>query len=306
MRISASLPPFPRCGSVLFYCLFLLSSGVGCRRDFSTHYDLLPAHKQPPAVLTVDAVWSGHPPSAIEKHSPVYGAWINLLTDGLLLAYGEMPSWRSTVVVCYEPQLTAAQASLLVDTSEDLFLPNLQTLTPAVAQVLGRCNGILSLPAVESLEPAAAVGLAGRRKSLVLSGLTTLTAEAAAGLAEVTGSLKLDGLRSLGPGVAAALADHVGHLCLNGIGQLSTSDATALAGHHGDICLNGLKDLSAEAAAAVAGLEHGLHLNGLAELSTAAAAALACHRGWCLGLNGLKAERVDPEVIARVRQRHRR
>ena len=100
--------PFLRCHSVLCRCLLLLAACVGCSRDFSTHLNLFPAHKLPPAVVTVNADWSSCLPSARDNHGPAYGACVHLLTDDLLLACGEMPRWRSTVVVYYEPQLTAA------------------------------------------------------------------------------------------------------------------------------------------------------------------------------------------------------
>ncbi len=286
-----------------FCCLLALAACCGCSPDSPADRNLSAGNEPPAAAVTIDAVWSSRPPAAREKLPPVYGDCVDLLADGLLLACGEKPSWRSNVVVCYEQQLTAVQAGVLVDTSDDLFLPNLQMLTPGAARALGQSNGILSLPAVKSLGSAAAAGLAGRRESLMLSGLTELTAEAAVGLARSAGPLKLDGLHSLAPGVAAALADHVGHLCLNGVGQLSESDAIALARHQGDICLNGIHTLPAEAAEAVAGLRYGLHLNGLADISVPAAFALAGHRGWTLGLNRLHADQLPPQVAALLSRR---
>jgi len=303
---TTSLPiSFRRCSRNAIFWLLPLAACVGCSHDFTFDLSLPATQAQPPAIVTVDAEWPGQQPSAGDKLPPVYGDCVDLLADGLLLACGEKPSWRSSVVVCYEKQLTTAQARLLVRTSDDLFLPNLQTLNPGAARALGRSSGILSLPAVRSLGPDAAAGLAGRRESLMLGGLTKLSAEAAAGLARTAGPLRLDGLRELAPGVAAALADHVGHLCLNGISELSEGDAIALARHRGDICLNGMQSLSADAAGAVAGLQYGLHLNGLADISEPVAAALASHRGWCLGLNGLRADRLPPEVAATL-SRHQR
>lgn len=286
-----------------FCCLLALTVCFGCNHDSPADLNIS-AGKEPSATtVTIDAVWSSRPPTAAARLPPVYGDCVDLLADGLLLACGEKPSWRSSIVICYEQQLTAVQARVLVDTSDDLFLPKLRTLTPGAARALGQSNGILSLPAVKSLEPAAAAGLAGRRESLMLSGLTELTAEAAVGLARSAGPLRLDGLHSLGPGVAAALADHVGHLCLNGVGQLSETDAIALARHQGDICLNGIHTLPAEAAEAVARLRYGLHLNGLADISVPAAAALAGHRGWTLGLNRLRADQLPPQVAALLSRR---
>ena len=46
-------------------------------------------------------------------------------------------------------------------------------------------------------------------------------------------------------------------------------------------------------------------MNGLTELSVQDAAALSIHRGWCLGLHGLRAERLSPEAFMLL-GRHRR
>jgi len=275
----------------------------GCSRNFSDNLNLSADQEPLSARVTVDADWHGCPRSVGNKPPPGYDECVDFLVDGILLACGEKPSWPSPCVTCYERELTAAQAKLLVGTADDIFLPNLQTLTPEAAWVLGQSRGILSLPALQKISPTAAAGLSGQRKSLVLTGLTELTDEAASGLARVIAPLKLDGLQSLAPGVAVALARHAGHLSLNGIEWLSESDAAALAGHQGDLCLNGIENMSAEVAAAVAGLRYGLHLNGLTAVSAPTAAALARHRGWQLSLNGLRADRVTPEVIALLSQR---
>ena len=285
-------------------CLLPLVTFFGCNAEFLNNLNLSGGQEPPSAGVTVNADWHGRPYSAGNKPIPAYGNCVNLLVDGILLVCGEKPR-PSNFVVCYERQLTAAQADLLVGTAADIFLPNLQTLTPEAAQVLGKSRGILSLPALEKICSTAAAKLGGQRTSLVLTGLTELTDEAATGLARVIAPLKLDGLKSLAPGVAEALAGHTDHLSLNGITRLSVSDGVALARHQGDLCLNGIESLSAEVAVAVAGLRHGLHLNGLPAISAPAAAALARHRGWQLSLNGLRADRVAPEVIALLSQRPR-
>lgn len=255
--------------------------------------------------VSVNAEWAGRPPTAVDSFGYVYGSRIDFLADVLLLAYGERPSRRSGPVVCHERRLTTSQARVLVDTGTDFFLPDLEILDPEPARILGSSSGILNLGALRSLDPVAAALLAGKRDALVVNGLTCLSAGAAGGLARSEGPLKLDGLSQLEPGVAAALAEHVGQLSLNGLQSLSPTDAAALAAHRGDLCLNGLQMISDEVAEALQNLAYGLHMNGLVEISVPAAAALSHHRGWCLGVNGLRPERVSSGAFALLSRHHR-
>jgi hypothetical protein len=271
----------------------------GCDQEFPT------LNQTSPVATRVNAIWPGQPLSAAQRYGSLYGTCVDVVTDGLLLAHGEQPSWKANVVVCTERILTAAQAHLLAETATDIFLPNLEILTPAAAQALAATTGILSVPKLQSLSWKTAVALGGRREALVLTGVLELSAQAADGLALCEGPLKLDGLTELAPGVAKALARHVGPLALNGVKQLNVADGKALARHRGDVCLNGMKVLSDEAAEALAGLPYGLHLNEVERISIRAADALASHRGWCLGLNGLRADRLPQEVAATLNQ-HRR
>ena len=261
--------------------------------------------KRDPAAACVDAVWPSQPPTAVDQFGDLYGSCIDALAEGLILANGERSCRKSGVVVCYESRLTAAQACLLTDSAIDIFLPRLEALDPAVARILGRSPGILNFASLRSLDAVAAAELAGSRAVLSLNALTHLSAGAAAGLARSEGPLKLDGLQELEPGVAAALAEHAGQLSLNGLRRLSAEDAAALAGHHGDLCLNAMETLCPGAAEGLARLPHGLHMNGLTELSVQDAAALSLHRGWCLGVNGLSADRLSSEAVMLLSRHHR-
>jgi hypothetical protein len=110
---TTSLPiSFRRCRRNAIFWLLPLAACVGCSHDFTFDFSLPATQAQPPAIVTVDAEWPGQQPSAGDKLPPVYGDCVELLADGLLLACGEKPSWRSSVVVCYEKQLTAGRRRL--------------------------------------------------------------------------------------------------------------------------------------------------------------------------------------------------
>lgn len=284
---------------VKWFLLLPVSVCCGCGPELTCFID------RDPAAACVDAVWPSQPPTAVDQFGSVYGSCIDAVAEGLILANGERSSRTSGVVVCYEIRLTEAQARLLTDSAIDIFLPRLEALDPLVARILGRSPGILNFASLRSLDAVAAAELAGSRAVLSLNGLARLSAGAAAGLARSEGPLKLDGLQELEPGVAAALARHVGQLSLNGLRKLSAEDAAALAGHQGDLCLNGMETLSTGAAEGLASLRHGLHLNGLTELSVPDAAALSLHRGWCLGVHGLRVDRLSPEAFMLLSRHHR-
>ena len=286
---------------VEWFLLLTVTACCGCGPEM----ELTCLIKRDPAAACVDAVWPSQPPTAVDQFGDLYGSCIDAVAEGLILANGERSCRKSGVVVCYETSLTAAQAEVLTDSAVDIFLPRLAVLAPDVVRILGRTGGILHFSVLHSLDAVAAVQFAGSRAVLSLNGLTHLSAGAAAGLARSEGPLKLDGLQELEPGVAAALAEHVGQLSLNGLRRLSAEDAAALAGHHGDLCLNALETLCPGAAEGLASLRHGLHMNGLTELSVQDAAALSRHCGWCLGVNGLCADRLSSEAVMLLSRHHR-
>lgn len=283
---------------VEWFLLLTVSVCCGCGPELTCFIE------RDPAAACVDAVWPTKPHTAVDQYGDLYGSCIDAVAEGLILANGGRPYRTSGVVVCDESRLTAAQAELLTGSAIDIFLPRLEALDPVVARILGRSQGILHFAALHSLDAAAAAQLAGSRAVLSLNGLTHLSAGAAAGLARSEGPLKIDGLQELEPGVAAALAEHVGLLSLNGLRKLSAEDAAALAGHQGDLCLNAMETLSTGAAEELASLRYGLQMNGLTELSVQGAAALSLHRGWCLGVYGLRAERLSPEAFMLLSRHH--
>ncbi|MFN9368023.1 MAG: hypothetical protein ACK6CT_04520 [Planctomycetia bacterium] len=187
------------------------------------------------------------------------------------------------------PEVAAAIAT----STNDLALPRLAELTPAVATALARhAGGTLRLDALSNLEPDVALALAGHGGFAVdLPGLKTLWPEAARGLAAMRGQLRLTGLTSLSTAAAEQLAPHGGMLWL-ALPEIPADTAAALARHHGDLQMRLTTLDSAALAGKLAGQESP-GLGSVASLSVAAARALAGrHAG--LDLSGLR--RLSPEI----------
>ncbi|MSQ96567.1 MAG: DUF1588 domain-containing protein [Gemmataceae bacterium] len=205
------------------------------------------------------------------------------------------------------------------NSSGNLHLNGLTTLTPVVAKDISQRNGDLHLNGLTTISNDTLKALAehkagGNSRPVVhLKGLTTLSKEGTAILAAwpkwcgelpalTTLSEKsalalassrnwngtLPSIKAIEPAVAKALALRQGNLSLNGLTKLADEAARELAKHQaGTLSLNGLKDLSDNAAAVFAQHDGRLSLNGLATLSKDAAAALAKHKGDWLSLDGL-------------------
>jgi hypothetical protein len=205
------------------------------------------------------------------------------------------------------------------NSSGDLHLNGLTTLTPVVAKEISQRNGDLHLNGLTTISNDTLKALAenkagGNSRAVVyLKGLTAISDESAAILASwpkwcgelpvlttlseksalaLASSRKWNGnlpsIKTIAPEVAKALAQRQGNLSLDGLTTLSDEAAKEFAKlQGGTLSLNGLKDLSVDAAAAFAQHDGRLSLNGLTTLSNGAVASLGNHKGDWLFLDGL-------------------
>ncbi|MBM3997685.1 MAG: DUF1588 domain-containing protein [Planctomycetes bacterium] len=205
------------------------------------------------------------------------------------------------------------------NSSGDLHLGGLTTLTPFAAKEISQRNGDLYLNGLTTISNDVLKALAehksgGNSRPLVyLKGLTTISDEGAAILASwpkwcgelpalttlseksaipLASSRKWNGnlpsLKTISPEAARALAQRQGNLSFDGLTTLSEEAAKEMAKHRGGtLSLNGLKELSDNSAFAFSEHNGRLSLNGLTALSKGAAASLGKHKGDWLFLDGL-------------------
>ncbi len=205
------------------------------------------------------------------------------------------------------------------NSSGDLHLNGLTTLTPVVAKDISQRNGDLHLNGLttisnETLKALAEHKAGGNSRPVVfLKGLTTISDEGAAILAAwpkwcgelpalttlseksaiaLASSRKWNGnlpsLKAISSEVAKALAGRKGNLSLDGLTTLSDEAAKELAKHQGGtLSLNGLKELSDNSAVAFAQHDGRLSLNGITAISNGAAVSLGKHKGDWLFLDGV-------------------
>jgi len=205
------------------------------------------------------------------------------------------------------------------NSSGDLHLGGLTTLTPLAAKAISQRNGDLHLNGLTTISNDTLKALAehkagGNSRPLAyLKGLTTISDEGAAILAswpKWCGELpalttlseksaialassrkwngKLPSVKTISPEIARALAKRQGNLSLDGLTTLSDEAAKELAKHHeGTLSLNGLKELSNNTAVAFAQHDGRLSLNGLTSVSDNAASSLGKHKGDWLFLDGV-------------------
>ena len=205
------------------------------------------------------------------------------------------------------------------NSSGDLHLNGLTTLTPVAAKEISHRNGDLHLNGLTTISNDTLKGLAehkaggNSRPVVYLKGLTTLSDDGSVILAAwpkwcgelpalttlseksalaLASSRKWNGslpsIKTISPEVAKALSQRQGNLSLNGLTTLSDEAAKELAKHQGGtLSLNGLKELSDNAAIAFAQHDGRLSLNGLTTLSKRAVASLGKHKGELLFLDGV-------------------
>jgi len=208
--------------------------------------------------------------------------------------------------------LTAAEALVLVERENGIYLPNLTSLTPDVAEVLAKHEGpFLDLDSLTVISPEVAKSLATFEGELSLTGLIEISKEAGALLAAKTGGriylptnfrgtttgaaaivqqkgkwVAPDKIKHLEPALADVLAQSEGVLSLSSITNISNEVAQSLATRTGEmLCLDGLTELSPDVAELIAGRPGHLSFSGLTVLKPHVARALSRHRSRCLFLS---------------------
>jgi hypothetical protein len=208
--------------------------------------------------------------------------------------------------------LTAAEALVLVEREDGIYLPNLASLTPEVADVLAKHEGpFLDLDSLSVISSEVAKSLATFEGELSLTGLIEISKEVGELLAAKTGGriylpenfrgtttgaaaivqqkgkwVAPEKVEHLEPALADVLAQSERVLSLSSLTSISNEVAQSLAPRTGEmLCLDGLTELSPDVAELIAGRPGHLSFGGLSVLKPNVARALSRHRSRCVFLS---------------------
>ena len=119
---------------------------------------------------------------------------------------------------------------------DSIYLPNLEDLTPDVAQVVASGTHYLYLTGLKQITNEVAEILASQKgESLSLDSLSELSDQAAYLLSKYEGSLSFNGITELSDVAAEHLGEHRGGLSLYGLESLSETAASHLSTGQGDL-----------------------------------------------------------------------
>lgn len=241
------------------------------------------------------------------------------LSGAAAAALAEVQSMQGMLLLDLET-LDSAPLAEKLSSQDNVFLPRLRTLSPAMVESLSPSEGgNLSLPGLDELLPEVAERLARsgyyrialderafRRPEtvralvahpgpLILVGSRPPRPDTAALLAARTADIHLPSVATMPPDVAAALEQHAGSLVFEHLAALDAATATRLARHAGPVSLGGLRSIDLATARVLATTRGGVALPDLAEVSPRTIAVLLA-AGETVALPPREALRLTPEA----------